>query len=138
MSSPKKLGAENWIFAFYVLAHDIKMKAVQEILISYPFNVTNVKLNDISLPYANTKQKKDNPVTFSMLYTNLKLPDPPYNFPIVSVTITKEEETSKFNCSFDSGSQRSYFSKRDTNKLGYNKSDPAPEEFKIKHFKILK
>ena len=62
--NPEKLGAENWIFAFYVLAHDIKVKAVQEILISYSFNVTNVKLIDRSLPYASTKQWKITPLPF--------------------------------------------------------------------------
>ena len=54
MSHPEKLGAENWIFEFYVLAHDTNAKAVKEILINYTFNVTNVKRLDMSLPYASS------------------------------------------------------------------------------------
>ena len=89
-------------------------------------------------PLCEHKTKKDNPATFSTVYTNLKLPDPPYNLPIVSVTITKGKETPKFNCSFETGSQRSYFSKRVINKLGCYKSDPAPVEFKAKTFQDSK
>ena len=112
MLRPEKLGAENWIFTFYVLAHDTEMKAVKEILISYPFNVANVKTNWHVTPLCEHKTKKDNPAIFSVVYTNLKLPETPYNLPIVSITINKDKETPKFNCSFETGSQRSYFSKR--------------------------
>ena len=61
---PEKLVAENWIFAFYVRAHDRKEKAVQEILISFTFYVTKVKLIDVSLPYTSTKQRKIIPLPF--------------------------------------------------------------------------
>ena len=44
MSSPERLKAENLIFAFSVLVHDIKVKAVQKTLTSYTFNVNNIKL----------------------------------------------------------------------------------------------
>ena len=44
----------------------------------------------------------------------------------------------KFNCSFKTGNQRSYFSKRVINKLGCNESDLAPVEFKIKTFQNSK
>ena len=37
---------------------DIKVKTVQEILISYPFKVTNVKLIDMSLSYASVGVKQ--------------------------------------------------------------------------------
>ena len=94
----------------------------------------NVKRIDMSLPLCEHKTKEDNFATFSMVYTYLKLPEPPYNLHIVSVTITKGKETAKFNCSFATGSQRSYFSKRVINKLGSNEADPTPVEIKIKTF----
>ena len=99
-----------------------------------PFQCDQCKTNRHVTPLCEHKTKKDNPATFSTVYTNLKLPDPPYNLPRVNITITEAKETLKFNCSFETGSQRSYFSKCVINKLGCNEADPAPVEFKIKTF----
>ena len=68
-------------------------------------------------------KNKDKSAIFSTVYTNLKLPEKPYYLSIVSVTMTKGKETPKFNCSFDTGSQRYYFSERSINKLGCGESD---------------
>ena len=106
-----------------------------------PSQCDQCKTNRHVTPLCENKTKKDNPATFSTVYINLILPDTPYNLAIVSVTITKVKENPKFNCSFETGSQRSYFSKRDINKLGCYESDPVPVEFKIKtcqDFKVKK
>ena len=67
-----------------------------------------------------------------MVYMNLELREQPYILPIVCVTITRGKVTCK--CLFDTGSQRSHFSKRVINKLGCCESDLAPVEFEIKTF----
>ena len=85
-------------------------------------------------PLCEPKTKRDNSATFLTVYTNLELREQPYILPIVGVTIIRGKVTCKFNCLFDTGSQRSYFCKRVINKLGCTESDLAPVEFEIKTF----
>ena len=73
-----------------------------------PFQCNQSKTNRHVTPLCEHKSKKDNLATFSTVYTNLILPDPTYNLPIFNVAITKGKETPKFNCSFETGSQRSF------------------------------
>ena len=103
-----------------------------------PFQCEECKTRKHITPLCEPKTKRDNSATFSTAYTNLELREQIYILPIVGVTITRGKVTCKFNCLFDIGSQRSYFSKRVINKLGCSESDLAPVEFEIKRSWVLK
>ena len=99
-----------------------------------PFQFEECKTRRHITPLCEPETKRDTSATFSMVYTNLELREQPYILPLVGVTITRGKITCKFNCLFDTGSQRSYFSKCVINKLGCSESDLAPVEFEIKTF----
>ena len=57
-----------------------------------------------------------------------------YILPIVAITVSKGKRKYKLNCPFDTGSQRTYFSRQVIEKLGYNKSFLTPIEYDVKTF----
>ena len=100
------------------------------------------KNNKLSFPCKTCQSKKHigalcpdlPPVTGLHVSLNTELKEQPFMLPIVNVTILSGNKCVKINCLFDSGSQRSYFSKDALADLCVNNYRYTPVEFDVKTF----
>ena len=70
-------------------------------------------------PLCDEADKSDNSSTASThVCTNTGTQEQPYILPIVAITVSKGKRKYKLNCLFDTGSQRTYFSRQVIEKLG--------------------
>ena len=101
-------------------------------------NLENVQFAnpEATLPPFVIKQKRVETVSTASTHvsTNTGTQKQPYILLIVATTVSKGKQKYKLNCLFDTGSQRTYFSRQVIEKLGCYKYFLTPVEYVIKTF----
>lgn len=86
-------------------------------------------------PLCNETDKGGNsPTASTHVCANTSMQEQPYILPIVAITVFKGKRKYRFNCLFDTGSQRTYFSRNVIERLGCYKSLLTPVEYEVKTF----
>lgn len=100
-----------------------------------PRKCANCKSRGHVTPLCDEADKSGNSSSASMhVCTNIGTQEQPYILPIVAITVSKGKRKYKLNCLFDTGSQRTYFSRQVIEKLGCYRSFLTPVEYDVKTF----
>ena len=83
-----------------------------------------------------SKKSSDNKGTFVSMHvcTNTGIQEQPYILPIVAITVSRGRRKFRLNCIFDTGSQRTYFSRQVIKRFGCDRTFSTPVEFDVKTF----